>query len=572
VLVTTSATADSLLADPFSEATGDAAADGDGMAPPAALVAANAARAAAVVGQPAAEGLEGWAPPPPGAGGADAGFMEHALEALTAQVDHDGLQGTGTGRSGFPHADSSLARQVAALQRQVSRAAAAAYKAGAPLAGAAARSTLAAVARSGSTGAGAAAPTPATAATAAKPATMAGTGAEAKARPASPAAAALQDKAPLLEAHPNAHWDAMATEDEGAQEGPAPDVLLHAAAAAAKERGAAAPAAVAAGTAGAAAPRAVAAAASTAQHPVYRDPASRFLVADAPDDATRHIVIVAPPALEARFGRIAAQQRLAANSDLVAFEAYTLGAKVNRALYDEALALYNRLLPLVMDHLADCPSGRVCLSGAGLGGSLATLLALMAVHRGLRPGALAPVVALNAPAVLCEVPDFSRWCAKEGCSLEDVGAMVEDAVARGVLSELGLQPSAVMNVYFNPEARADGAGGAAAAAAAAVVSLAGGARSAAGEVAGALRRLDSGLAHRLTGSALVPEPLKAWLRAGGEALAEGPGLPGLGGRPLQILNPIGRILWYEPTAKATAPAPAGVQAATHARPPYGAHA
>ncbi|KIZ03965.1 hypothetical protein MNEG_3999, partial [Monoraphidium neglectum] len=43
-------------------------------------------------------------------------------------------------------------------------------------------------------------------------------------------------------------------------------------------------------------------------------------------------------------------------------------------------------------------------------------------------------------------------------------------------------------------------------------------------------------------SALVPEALKAWLRAGqgdGAVLA-------LGAQPLQILYPVGRILWYEP--------------------------
>jgi hypothetical protein len=562
VLVTTSATADALLADPFSEAAGDAARDGDGMAPPAALVAANAARAARAVGAPAADGLDGWAPPPPG----DAGFVEHALEALTAAADHEGLQGVRPGAGGFAHGDTSLARQVAALQRQVGRAAAAAYKAGAPLAGAAARSTLAAVARSGSAAAAAAAASAPAKPAAAAAAAAGGDAAAAAAGEAAPGAAARK-------AHPNAHWDAMATEDEGAQEGPAPEVLLAAAAAAAKERGAAVPAAPAPASPAPASPAPAPAAGSAlpppaAPHPVYHDPASRFLVTDAPDDDTRHIVIAAPPGLEARFGRSAAQQRLAANSDLVAFEAYTLGAKVNRALYDEALALYNRLLPLIMDHLADAPSGRVCLSGAGLGGSLATLLALMAVHRGLRPGALAPVVALNAPAVLCEVPDFSRWCAKEGCSLEDVGAMVEDALARGVLAELGLPPSAVMSVFYNPDSRLDGAGGAAAAAAAAVVSLAGGARSAAGEVAGALRRLDSGLAGRLAGSSLVPEALKAWLRAGSDTLAEGPGVPGLGGRPLQLLSPIGRILWYEPKPAAAA----GPGGAPRNAPPYGAHA
>lgn len=55
---------------------------------------------------------------------------------------------------------------------------------------------------------------------------------------------------------------------------------------------------------------------------------------------------------------------------------------------------------LVLDWMEEAPGGRVCFTGAGLGGSLAAAVALMAVARGLQRGALAPVYAFNAPAII----------------------------------------------------------------------------------------------------------------------------------------------------------------------------
>ncbi|GBF95587.1 hypothetical protein Rsub_08568 [Raphidocelis subcapitata] len=518
-LVTTSATCDALLAAPFAAAAAsdaDAAADGDGMAPPGDLVRAYAERAASVVGAAGADRDAGWTRPRPG--GSAAGPAS-ALHALTAQSDSDGLAGSGGGGGGGGAAGAARGAlsRVAALQRGVSRAAAAAVKAGAPLA----RSTLEAAAKTvGRPG------SPAPAASVGPVQRRAGS-------PAPPDAAAAGPMPPRAEAraHPNAAWAGMETDDEGAQEGPSPQMLAAAAAAAVAE------AAAAGGGARAAprrAPAAYAAPSGPALPTVYSDPASRWLVADAPDTGVRHIVISAPPALEARFGRDAASQRLAANSDLVTFESYSLRARANRALHAEALALYGRLLPLVLDHLQDCPSGRVCLSGEGLGGSLAALATLMLAHRGLRHSALAPAVALNAPPVLVEVPDVAAFCPEEGCSLDDVGAMLDDAAARGVLARLGLPRGAVLNVFFNRDGRAGGAAAAAAAASVSVSAAPGGA-GAGGAAGAALRRLDSALASQFAGSALVPEALKSWLhRASGADAA------------LQILNPVGRILWYEP--------------------------
>jgi hypothetical protein len=96
-----------------------------------------------------------------------------------------------------------------------------------------------------------------------------------------------------------------------------------------------------------------------------------------------------------------------------------------------------RFMPLLLDHMEEAgPAGRVMLTGQGLGGALAALLLLMCAARGVRTSAFAPVYTLNAPAVLCEVPDFKQWCSKDGCSLQDMDGMMEDLLHRGILSQL----------------------------------------------------------------------------------------------------------------------------------------
>ena len=59
--------------------------------------------------------------------------------------------------------------------------------------------------------------------------------------------------------------------------------------------------------------------------------------------------------------------------------------QVHRGVYETAQLLYERFLPMVEDHLASSPFARVCFTGHSLGGSLATLLTLMFVRRGVLP-------------------------------------------------------------------------------------------------------------------------------------------------------------------------------------------
>lgn len=64
------------------------------------------------------------------------------------------------------------------------------------------------------------------------------------------------------------------------------------------------------------------------------------------------------------------------------FEAGALGPiKVHRGMYEAALSMYDTFLPLVQQHLAQHPDGKIAMTGHSLGGSLATLLMLLMVHR-----------------------------------------------------------------------------------------------------------------------------------------------------------------------------------------------
>lgn len=195
------------------------------------------------------------------------------------------------------------------------------------------------------------------------------------------------------------------------------------------------------------------------------------------------------------------------------------------------LNLSCRFMPLVLDHLEEAgPSGRIMLCGSSLGGSLAALLHLMFVARGMRQSAFSPTYTLNAPAVLCEVPDFKQWCSKDGCSLQDMDGMLEDLLHRGILSQLGLPQDAVRNVYHNQ--------GAAEAAVQAVHSkmspFAAVAASSSKQLSSMVQHLD---VAALQASPYVPDVLKAWLKAEGSGAHAGM-------QRLHILNPVGKMMLY----------------------------
>jgi hypothetical protein len=89
--------------------------------------------------------------------------------------------------------------------------------------------------------------------------------------------------------------------------------------------------------------------------------------------------------------------------DPVTFEDSELGVQVHRGIYSAALALYPRFAAIVTEHLHTSPYARVSFTGHSLGGSIATVLALMLIHRRvLRAPQLGPIYTFGAAACFCE--------------------------------------------------------------------------------------------------------------------------------------------------------------------------
>ncbi len=78
-----------------------------------------------------------------------------------------------------------------------------------------------------------------------------------------------------------------------------------------------------------------------------------------------------------------------------------------------AISACNRMCVMVRHvcmYVCVCVCVCVCVQGEGVGGSLATVLGLMAASRGLRPHCMLPlVVAFDAPPVLAEVVSGALW-------------------------------------------------------------------------------------------------------------------------------------------------------------------
>lgn len=89
--------------------------------------------------------------------------------------------------------------------------------------------------------------------------------------------------------------------------------------------------------------------------------------------------------------------------DPVTFEDPELGVQVHRGMYSAALALYPRFAAIATEHLHSSPYARVSFTGHSLGGSIATVLALMLIHRGvLRAPQLGLIYTFGAAACFCE--------------------------------------------------------------------------------------------------------------------------------------------------------------------------
>ncbi|MCO5556610.1 hypothetical protein L7F22_010161 [Adiantum nelumboides] len=78
------------------------------------------------------------------------------------------------------------------------------------------------------------------------------------------------------------------------------------------------------------------------------------------------------------------------------------GVLVHRGIYEAAQGLYEMVEKEMVEHARKGSHARLCFTGHSLGGSLATLIAMMLVKRGaVAVNALEAVVTLGAPCVLC---------------------------------------------------------------------------------------------------------------------------------------------------------------------------
>jgi hypothetical protein len=139
--------------------------------------------------------------------------------------------------------------------------------------------------------------------------------------------------------------------------------------------------------------------------------------------------------------------------DPVEFEDSSLGVKVHRGVYETAMILYDRFLPLVQDHVASSPSAHIAFTGHSLGGSLATLLMMMYLKRGvLSAENLAPVYTFGAPAIFCEGAAGS--CGIDGdcsSSASSSSSSSSGGSPEGLLKKLGLPPTSVRNIVMHKD-------------------------------------------------------------------------------------------------------------------------
>lgn len=171
---------------------------------------------------------------------------------------------------------------------------------------------------------------------------------------------------------------------------------------------------------------------------------TEWFVADDSDSHVRYFVIQGSDNLD--------HWRVNLTFDPLEFEDPSLGVKVHRGVYETALLLYDRFLPLVQDHVASSPTARIAFTGHSLGGSLATLLMMMYLRRGvIGPENLAPVYTFGAPAIFCEGNTGPCGVGCGSCSIPSASSEGNTASPDGLLEKLGLPVSAVRNVIMHKD-------------------------------------------------------------------------------------------------------------------------
>eukprot|EP00193_Tetraselmis_chui_P001022 CAMPEP_0177764746 /NCGR_PEP_ID=MMETSP0491_2-20121128/7581_1 /TAXON_ID=63592 /ORGANISM="Tetraselmis chuii, Strain PLY429" /LENGTH=724 /DNA_ID=CAMNT_0019280965 /DNA_START=198 /DNA_END=2368 /DNA_ORIENTATION=+ len=158
-----------------------------------------------------------------------------------------------------------------------------------------------------------------------------------------------------------------------------------------------------------------------------------WFVCDDPVSSTRYFVIQGSDSLGSWITNV--------TFDPTPFETPSLGVKVHRGIYRAALALYDRFLPLIQEHLDSSPFATVTFTGHSLGGALATVLLLMYRARGvLDRKNIAPVYTFGSAAV---------FCSTGGVSLHADGAEGDGDATHDMLSKLDLPEGSVRNVVMH---------------------------------------------------------------------------------------------------------------------------
>ncbi|KAL4443837.1 hypothetical protein ABPG75_011574 [Micractinium tetrahymenae] len=173
---------------------------------------------------------------------------------------------------------------------------------------------------------------------------------------------------------------------------------------------------------------------------------TEWFIADDPSSHTRYFVIQGSDNLD--------HWRVNLTFDPVPFEDPALGIKVHRGVYETAVLLYDRFLPLVQDHLATSPFAKVAFTGHSLGGSLGTVLMLMYVRRGVLPkSAVSPVYTFGAPAIFCEggAGGGAACACGAGATADAAPGLAQSCGPGGVLGLLGLPEGAVRNVLMHKD-------------------------------------------------------------------------------------------------------------------------
>lgn len=139
--------------------------------------------------------------------------------------------------------------------------------------------------------------------------------------------------------------------------------------------------------------------------------------------------------------------------DPAPFEDESLGVQIHRGVYGVAEVLYELFVPLVREFLQANPTGKISMTGHSLGGSLATVLVLMLVHRGvLPPKSVGSVHTFGAAACFCDAATCGGSCADCGhqCALKTEGCGVHPP-SQGLLKKLNLPASSIVNVVMNKD-------------------------------------------------------------------------------------------------------------------------